>query len=435
MASNLKASSHYWILFAAFFIFLWLRVPAARHSPYYFDDFYNFRDTQKISSRPLAPFFETISKEPRRHPFFSYLFFLEHKAFALDLSGYYTLLFLFHCLNSLLVTRLARSLGADPEAALFSGLLFLFSSAFYSILIILSSTPYTTCLFFFILAFLAWIDFIERRQTSAFIKSCLFQTLSLLNCEVAFVLPLLAIEAVFLLGRKELRPAVLKYYWPVLALLNVLVFLYLLSDFFISPRKQWLSVHGALNIIPKFLSLLKMFFQPLFIPDKGFLPIPGPWENAFRLAPLWIAAFILIFFLRGKKKAPLLEPANTPLIRMACGWIIITVLPYLGTSATFEHTTRYMYFPMVGFSLIFGVFAAGFFKTMRSANSRGGIFWGLVLLGYVLALNAAGTSYHFERYKRYMLENPENDCREKILALFNPRASAASSPGSTRTPA
>ena len=426
--------AHSIILFAAFALFLGLRLPGTFTAPYYADDYNNFRDILKISSNPLAPFVETIQRDPRRHPFFAYVFFLEHQIFGLSLPGYYLFVFLIHIVNCFLLSRLVRALGGDATAALLSGLLFLFSSAFYSVLITLTCTPYTLCFLFFILALLSWIQFIREGHPEDFLKTCLFQALAQLNCEAALVFPLLALLTALLLKPKETRQTQLLFYGFLLILLDGLMAFYLLNNFFHAPggvQTQWISAAGALNFLPKFLSLLKMFFQPLWIPEKGFLTVSSHWENLFRLLPLLGCTALLLFILRGKKPAVFIGELRCPLVLIGFFWIGVTVLPFLPGRATFEHITRYMYFPMAGFCLIFGAFMSRLFKLIRP--SAGKSFLCLILLGYIFGLNALTTSFHLGRYKLYMSDHTQY--QKKIIELFEPVFRETSDPGNIRTPA
>lgn len=407
------------IFLAAFLIFLWFRLPPTRHSPYFLDDFCNFQDVKKISSHPLAPFLERTYKQARRHPFFAYLLFLEYKLFGLSLPGYYAVLFLFHFLNCLLLARLMFFLAGDAAAAVSSGLVFLFSSSFYSILIHLSSSAYAVCLFFFLLALGSWLEFIHRRTPFTFLKSALFIAIALLNSETAFVFPFLAFFFTWRLAPKEIRNPALLFHLALLAALVGLISFYLLNDFFHSPDRSMLfSIPALLNIFPKIASLFKMLFQPLFIPEKGLLAFAGAHETPLRFLPLLILMAMFFFLFKNKKTEDILQTFRSPVLRLGVGWILITVLPYLSNPTPFEHATRYMYFPMAGFSLMAGIFIAGFFKTMRVSNSRAGLFCGILILGYILAINLASYSHHFQGYRQLIDENPEENYESRIVALF-----------------
>lgn len=330
-------------------------------------------------------------------------------------------------MNSLLISRLAIRAGGDLAAATIAGIFFLCSSAFYPVLISLSSTPYAVCLFFFLLACLSWVSFVQSLKKIDFLKTAVFLTLALLTIEAAFVFPILAIFLVWYLNPgAEMRRAPIRtvlLYAALLFFVSGIVSLYLLQDFFQAPagdRIQWLSGAGLLNFVPKLTSLLKMLFQPLFIPDRGRLPLPGIWEHFGRVAPLFFLFTISVILLPRAKGASLLAIFKTPLVLMGFAWTFVTVLPYLACRITFEHAPRYLYFPMAGFSVVFGVCFARFFSVLRASYSWKGILWGGVMLAYILFLNLSSTSYHYDRYEKYLSEHPQQEYHQKIADLFSP---------------
>jgi hypothetical protein len=82
---------------------------------------------------------------------------------------------------------------------------------------------------------------------------------------------------------------------------------------------------------------------------------------------------------------------------------------------TFEHATRYLYFPMVGFSVWFAFLAGTVGRAAVSSASRLGL--GLAFV-YLLGLNLLSTSFHYQRYQNYQRDHPESSFSKQVLDLF-----------------
>ncbi len=409
-------------LFVAFLVFLAIFVPLTRNYPFFRDDLISFEHVKKVSQHLSAIW--DVNTNHRSHPIFFLLLYLESRLFGPAPIGYFLVLFFIHFCNTLLVVKLAKRLGLDSLSTILSGLLFLCSSASYQALIFIPSTLITLSLFFFLLGINAYIDLLRHGSKPAFTKMLLFQVLALLSYEVSIVFPLMAS---FLLWhhiddpKKRLRIFMLTI--PPLLLIASAVFFFISKDFSVTQQAQSkVSFAGLALFFPRLASLVRMLFGSLFIPDKSFLFLAVFNNPIVRIAPLLlcIATLGLLLLTRKGLRKEILIPKK--IVAVCLGWIGIAILPHMGNQLTFEHTTRHLYFAMVGFSILFGAFAHNFLRVLRSiCPSTAGLIFG-TMLTYILTLNLLTTAYHYEQYEQYQknLERTlQQSDHEKIQQLFN----------------
>ena len=405
------------ILGIAFLIFLEVRLPQTANYPYYRDDFYSFQRAQEVRqdlSRSLAP----VGPFSRRFPLFHLLLALETFLFGFGPTPYFIFLFLFHFLNSILVLRLARSLGARENACLISAVFFLITSASYQNLIFIFNTQRVFCHFLLLLATLSWITFLRSLKSAAFGIALTLHFSAILFMEDAYGFPFLAFFLVLrLLPPGKRRNEILIRWLPWFFLLDLLQAPFLLQNFFSSPfRSEKLAFSHP--VIPKFLSLLKMLFQPLGVPEKGVFPSTALPESLLRLVPALLIGACFGLFFKGRQYRSLLSKISKPLFFTALGWIVISILPFLFQPLTFEHASRYLYWPLMGFSFILGELGAAGNEVARQVSPRlGRKFW-LAVFVYVGGLNLLTTAHHYQRYVRYVQAVKSEGYFDRVKALF-----------------
>ena len=406
-----------WILLG-FLAFVLVLLPQSADYPYYVDDYKPFAKVKEISSNPLSAF-DPVPRYDRRYPFLMYFLFLEKNVFGFNSLPYFFILFLIHCLNALLVTRIWRNLGGTPSASTLSGLLFLCSGAIYQNLIFIHATQRVLCILLFLLATHSWIDFLQNRTPFSFVKTMIFQILSVLTMEDTVAFPFIALFLCFRLVIKQApRKTVLIRYWSWLLASNALLLILLLQSFFLSPlRAEKLSVPK--DGLAKIISLVEMFLRPLLIPERGMLGGLFIQENLLRLLPTLLVFVLLLFlFSRGERLKFFLTAIPRPQLMTAAGWILITTVPFLFQNLTFEHANRYLYLPLVGFSFLFGAVTAGIIETVRKFLPRRAIMvcWSLIV--YILVLGLQTIGFQYQRYKKYAEERPERRYYNEMKGLF-----------------
>lgn len=172
----------------------------------------------------------------------------------------------------------------------------------------------------------------------------------------------------------------------------------------------------------KIVSLIEMLIRPLFLPEKGFLSPAFLPETLLRLLPAALLLIPLLIFLSRKGRFKLWrEGIPKRVYGFSLAWMGITVLPFMLDARLFEHVSRYLYFPGVGFSILAGFCGARFFEICRLESSKSGLVLGSVTLLYVLILNAYSNAYHFQRYKDYANKVQWADYSERVRELLADR--------------
>lgn len=404
--TKLSEGRQLFLLVTVFIILLGILLPLAPNYPYYVDDYHVFKRAQEISSDPLRAW-APVPKYDRRHPLFFYLLFLEKSIFGFHSTPYFVVLWLLHFLNSLLVMRLCRSVGGDKLAPFLSGLFFLCSSVSYQNLIFIQASIRVFCIFWLLLALLSWIQFLNRPNLARWLKTITLQAASLLTMEDASIFPLLAFLLAWrILAPGEARKKILFRYVPLLFLMDLVVLLPLLESFLFSPffSRKFSTVS---DLPAKLISLVKMFLQPLMIPEKGFFSV-SLHEKIFRLGPaLLITLLAGFFFCRRERVKFFIGGIPRGLVLTSLSWIAIAILPFLFQPLTFEHASRYLYLPLMGFSWIFGAAVNGLIETAGTYASRKGRILCVGVLIYILILNLNTLAYHYERYRKDAEKNKQ----------------------------
>lgn len=409
------------ILLGGFFIFLLILLPPASRSPFYNDDYYSFLQIKDLATNPWAAWAK--DEDGRRHPLWFYLLFVEKNLFGVNITGYFLVHFWVHFVNALLVAGLCRRLFNNTGAGILSGLLFLFSSSYYQVFVWLQAGR-PLALMLVLMAALAWIDYLRQGRARSVLGAGALGGAALLANESAVTWPLAALFLGF-----WIKPRQAKGRWVLLSPLAVFFLLAFLWCFFVFRgsagtilRSASLAVPDGATVFAKILSLIEMFVRPLLLPEKGFLPPAFLPETFLRLLPAILLLVPLLVFLSRKGRFKLLwEGIPKRLFLFSLAWIGITVLPFMFDVRLFEHTSRYLYFPGVGFSILAGLTAAHFLEICRSESSRSGIILGLVILVYVLILNGYSNAYHFQRYKDFTDKVEWADYTERVHELLRAR--------------
>lgn len=411
-------------LVGGFVVFVGTLLPQTANYPFYADDFDNFERARQMFSDPLLPWVPILPHN-RLTPFFFYFFLGERLLFGFQAMAYFLVLFCLHFFNSVLLFRLCRALGGSRPVSILSGLLFLFSSSFYQNLIFIHAAIRILCISFFLLAALSWLKFLGEPRRLRFIKVVAFQILSHLTMEDATVFPFLAtFLALRLAPRKEWRRGGLIPACLVLFAVDILMIFFLSRRFFASPYLAE-KIFTAARLAPNLFGLTKMLIQPFLIPERGFLPFAPPYETFFRLAPL-VVCFIFALFLLRERLNFFLKGISSPAFYTALGWTGIAAFPFLFNPLGFEHMSRYLYLPMVGFAQVLGMGMYRFFETARAYLQKKGVIFCYSVLIFVLALNVSSTAFHYQRYVKFAKEHPEERYYELVKKTFE---TGGSTPG------
>lgn len=406
-----------------FGIFLGVLLPQTREYRYFEDDFQSFVQIREMPGQLLTPWIS--ERSGRKHPFYLYLIFFERELFGARTLPPFAVLFTLHFVSAALVGAFSQKLGASEGQAAAAGLFFLCSSAFYQALIILSSVDSGMCFVFFMLAVLAWIDFLKTGSLSPLFKAGLFQTLAFFSAEDIVSFPLLAFFLAWRLtpSGKDPKPLLAKG-MTVLLPLYTAAGIFIFRGFFLSSsaHSQWIDPGKAALFGPKIINLGKTALTSTFLPARGLLAGNTSADSCLRLLPAGILLGLLTFFFFGRKPGALrLEEDERRAFGTALGYSLITALPYMLHPLLFEHTTRYLYFPMAGFSFLFSIAAEKIFNRARQASAWRRFIFPFLFAG-VLLLNLFNNAYHFRRYKNDALHPPDAhllDYTERVKNLLS----------------
>ncbi|GEM_PF-4643695 len=402
---RMSPSKKFWLMmFIGFGIFLAVLLPQTREYRYFENDLHSLLQIRKMPADFFAPW-ASDDYTARRHPFFYYLTFLERDLFGARPLPSFAVIFIFHFASSILVGALSRKLGAQEGQAAAAGLFFLCSSAFYQALIILSSIDSGMCFVFFMLAVLAWIDFLRTEQLTSLFKAAIFQTLAFFSAEDIVSFPLIALFLAWrLVPQNKNRNHLLVKGMPLLIFFYSASAVFILFRFFMAPcHSEWFEPGKVALFGLKMVNLVKVVLASTFLPARGFLGQNVPAESLLRLIPAGLLFVLLaIFFVRSKQKIFRLERSQAYALVTAAGFGLITALPYMLHPLLFEHTTRYLYFPMAGFSIVFSILAMQIYQAAGAGSVWRRFVFPLLFSG-ILMLNLLNNANHFRRYKNYAL--------------------------------
>ena len=414
-----RSKASRWYLFAmlgVFFVFLGIFLPHTRYYPYYIDDNFKFHEALKIAKEPASAW--APDDVDRRRPLSLYCLYLESLFFGFRPWPYFVVLLCLHFLNAILVGRVCRLLGGDPPAQTLSSLLFFCSSSFYQVLIFITGTLRVLSLSFFLLAIIAWIHFLRTPKIPTLVKTVCLLSLSLICNEDGLTFPFVALLLSWIIvPEKEKRKVIYRMAVPCLFLINFILVFCLTATFFTS-RKNFTPLSGSFHPIQKLLGLAKMFLVPLLLPPRGLLGATPFPDGILRLLPALLVIVLCLVFLG--KKASWRETQKSfkgPFIFACLGWIAITIAPFLLHPLSLEHTSRYLYYPSVGFSILLATFLVQGIDVVRSVQPRYVLLFCLPVLLYSLFLNAISTVYH---YQRYVLWSAQSNCQyyDEVKSTF-----------------
>ncbi len=163
-----------------------------------------------------------------------------------------------------------------------------------------------------------------------------------------------------------------------------------------------------------------MFIIPLLVWENGFFTSPFLNHKFIRFLPLAIVfTFTLVTLSKTQIRKTFISAIPVSLVGFCLVWIIVTILPHMPHPLMFEHATRYLLFPMVGFSVLFGVIFAAFLNTAKDRWGTAGLVLTQVLFLYIVLLNLAHFPYHYGRYQAFLREHPKYNYSDRVLALMN----------------
>jgi tetratricopeptide (TPR) repeat protein len=269
-------------------------------------------------------------------------------------SGYFIFTnILFHALNAMLYYALLMRISGRRMLALVAALLFLCHPVQVESVVWISQRKTLLAMFFFLISFLQYLNWKERRLVIYYVISLAAFALALLSKSVVVVMPLLLIcydlcfrerETLWLLVRDKLLYLALAVACIILALQSHIRIGGIGAD-------PWIIF---LNMVPVFSKYLVLLFAPFQLS----IIYNGPIKTAFDMEvvlSLLVISLCLAAWLRTYRHN-----------RSLFFWCSLFVLGLLPVANIIPIVTlmndRYLYFPMLGFAAFIGhlpIFAAG----------------------------------------------------------------------------
>ena len=266
------------------------------------------------------------------------------------LAGYHLLNLLLHLANILLVYLISRFIFKSRLFAVLAAMIFAVHPITAEAVCWVSVFGDLSFVFFSLLALIFFANFYmhdkERGANLYYFASLASFVLALFSKESAVMLPFLFILAAAFLHRKK---EVDKVNWERLVYILsyfALIPLYLIARKLVLPESE-IPLLQSLGNVGALFSKLTYFLRDLILPlDYSWIRTIVYRHGALTLAIGLTAGFGLFIFLIFFKKF-----AKTPEIVCALLWMILTlILPLL---APFAVMRRHLYFPLVGFSVLF----------------------------------------------------------------------------------
>lgn len=313
-------------------------------------------------------------------PVNNFLNFLSFKLFHLQYPLYNIAGLLFHLANGLLVYKLSKVIFDSARLALISSVVFI-TSAIPSQLIMWPVVSLNTISLSF--ALLAWISMLEIRDIKNYwnlgIAVAFFVLLSLLTLEYSIgLLVFIPLVASIYLGRRRI-----KQIFAFLLPLFLIIFIYFglrLYPILYSPYQSSISPVAKANLSQeKIIEFPVRYFAQTFIPQRFIedysnilsLKFNKPPEYFFITGTFFFGVIILsvllslIFFRKSTKRVNhWRENLVVPTLFVLCASLPFLFIP--GLAGRFDlYPPRYLYFGLVGSSLLITSLAALAFSTRK----------------------------------------------------------------------
>jgi protein O-mannosyl-transferase len=322
---------------------------------------------------------------PYYRPLLELFYRLEFRLFGLQAWGYHLVNVLFHIGNALLVLSLFRGFQLKNNIATSLALLFLVHPIQTETVVCVAGISNLLASFLLLLSFLSYLRVNDASSLGNFIKILLgilslsLFGLGLLVKEQVIILPLLLIwyeQCLLAQGpAQRARKIILVMGYGVLTLgyfvLRKIVLGGFLVPLFQYPKELVLRIAAIPATIVINARILLFPFDLHYYRSMDILVDHGQETVSFILLCLAVFAVKRMISRQGQKEKGML-------LSFALGWFVLTLLPTLNILpliheysfiAAFEH---FLYLPLVGFLLFFGV--AYDFATSRLTFNHKGIF-------------------------------------------------------------
>ncbi len=294
-------------------------------------------------------------------PFFILSFAIDYFFWKLNSFGYHVTNLLFHILNAILVFYLVATLVRDKITGLFASLLFLVHPVHTEAVAWISGRADVLFLFFYLIAFGAYIKSRNSKGAVFYFISVFFFTCSLLSKEMAASLPLLIIAYDLIFKIKERFVAKMARYLPFFAILEI----YIITRFNVigklAQSRYWTgsAYTTFLTMARGVVYYLRLLIWPTNLcVDYSTFPVSSSIRE-----PGVIISIAILLLLTG---TAIVLKKRYKIISFAFFWFFITLLPVSNIiPIKILIAERFLYLPSIGFFLTLAIVLKALYR--RSA--------------------------------------------------------------------
>ncbi|MFQ5801633.1 MAG: tetratricopeptide repeat protein [Candidatus Methylomirabilales bacterium] len=364
---------------------------------------------------------------PYYRPLTNLSYYLDHRLWGMNPSGFHFTNLLLHILNTLLVFALASSLIGGRAIPCLAALFFTAHPVHTESLDLVQGRTDLLSGLFFLSSLLLFIRLTQRRREQdsfvLYAASLLAFFLALLSKEMAVTLPLILFLYSFLFfrppgreGQRFLNPWLFSAPFFVVLGIYLLLRVWILGVPSIPPANLLSFLFPRLLLIPRLLiTYLKLLIWPFSLTFLHSIPPPQGLSDPGLFLPLILLCLLTIgvaLLVRRSKEA-----------LFAASWILVTLLPVLNLVPIqgFVLAERYLYIPSVGLSLL-AALAAGRVMGSRIPSWGKGLV-GVSITAVLIAFSTATVwrnsewSDHVAIYQEMVKASPDSFFAHNNLAL------------------
>lgn len=323
-------------------------------------------------------------------PMMHLLYMLDYHVFGLRPWGFHLINVLFHAANSVLIfvilSRILRDASSSPQVFSYSvpamaALLFAVHPIHTEAVTWVAGLPDLSFTFFSLIAFSCYLSSRDGRK-DMYLISLLSFFLAALSKEPALTVPFIFI--IYDAGLKKehiLTTSAIRRYIPyfVIAAVYITMRIYALEGF--APQPPHVELNGfqyLLNIFPLFSQYVTALFFPINLNAFHVLhPVLSVFETKSVLSLLVTAVLVFLVVSTFKKH----QVVFFGLMLIVIPLLPVLYIPWVGMN-TF--TERYLYFPSIGFVIVFA-FSLNWVKTRFPKGEFGVTILALALTGLFFA--------------------------------------------------
>ncbi len=313
---------------------------------------------------PTTPSFLTAYR-----PFQGLLLGLEFATFGKNPFGYHAVHIILHLVNCLLIYLIVKAILGNFRLAFLAGL-FYATFPTYNLSIFLPSAPDVLATFFYLLAILFWVIYLQNKWHWSFVLTHVCFVFGLLSKEIVVSLPIMLFLIDYFLVDGSHQVVVLSRRY---SLIICILFAYVIFEFNILSRTFLYYAYG-MRIGTHILSNLMNYMSGLVI----------PWSANTQYLWILLLGVMLLYLFTIRVQRPLLAFLGI--------WSILNILPVLGLQAKFS--PRYLYLSSVASAIFWALVIDGSWRALKQYRYSTMIISSVVVLLLFSGATAVNYAVH-----------------------------------------